>query len=51
MSSSTTSAASSGALEMKLTTPSGSPASWSTAAIAACVRGHSSEALSTTVLP
>ena len=51
ISSSTTSAASAGSLTTRLTTPGGKPASVSAEAIAACVRGHSSDALSTTVLP
>ena len=36
---------------IRLITPSGSPASTSTFTTAACVRGHSSDAFSTTVLP
>ncbi len=51
ISSSTTSAASAGSLVMRLMTPSGRPASWRAWTTAAWVRGHSSEALSTTVLP
>ena len=51
MSSSTTSAASAGALVIRLTTPFGMPASTSACTIAPCVRGHSSDALRTTVLP
>jgi hypothetical protein len=48
--SSTTSAASDGALVIRLITPGGRPASY-TPATAAWVRGQISEALSTTVLP
>src|SRR3954454_25054063 len=51
MSASTTAAASSGAFVIRLITPAGTPASLTAAATAACVRGHSSDALSTTVLP
>ena len=51
ISASTTSAASAGSLTIRFTTPGGSPASCSVAAIAACVRGHSSDPFSTTVLP
>jgi hypothetical protein len=51
ISSSTTAPASAGSWTIRFTTPGGMPASWSAAAIAAWVRGHSSEALSTTVLP
>ena len=51
ISSSTTSAASDGSLTIRLTTPAGKPASTSTRAIAAWTRGHSSDALRTTVLP
>jgi hypothetical protein len=49
ISSSTTSAASSGALVIRLMLPGGRPASTSAFTTAACVRGQSSEALSTTV--
>jgi hypothetical protein len=51
MSASTTAAASAGAFVSRLITPAGTPASLIAAATAACVRGHSSEAFSTTVLP
>ena len=51
ISSSTTSGASSGAWMIRLTVPAGSPASTSARTIAACVRGHCSDAFSTTVLP
>ena len=47
----TTSAASSGWLVIRLMTPAGTPASLLAAAIAAWVRGHSSDAFNTTVLP
>ena len=47
----TTSAASAGALVTTLTTPAGRPASCRAAPINWCVRGQSSDALSTTVLP
>ena len=50
ISSSTTSAASAGSLVIRLITPSGSPASTRAFTTAAWVRGHSSEAFSTTVL-
>ncbi|CAL8481613.1 protein of unknown function (plasmid) [Caballeronia sp. S22] len=48
---STMAAASSGALVTTLTTPSPSPASWNTVPIMRCTAGHTSDALSTTVLP
>jgi hypothetical protein len=51
ISSSTTSAASSGSLVTRLIAPSGTPASFSASTIAAWVRGHCSDAFSTTVLP
>src|SRR5919108_1670384 len=51
ISSSTTSAASSGSLVTTPTAPLGTPASVSASTIAACVRGHCSDAFSTTVLP
>ena len=51
ISSSTTSAASLGSLVTRLIAPGGTPASFSASTIAACVRGHISEALRTTVLP
>ena len=51
ISSSTTGAASSGAWVRKLMTPAGMPASAIAETTCACVRGHSSEAFSTTVLP
>ena len=51
ISSSTTSAASAGAFTIRFTTPAGTPASSRAVTIAACVRGHSSDAFSTTVLP
>ena len=47
----TTSAASSGALVTRLTTPSGKPASAKASTISACVRGQRSDALRITVLP
>ncbi len=43
--------ASSGAFEMKLTTPGGKPASANACAISRCTAGHSSDALRITVLP
>ena len=51
ISSSTTSAAASASWVTRFTAPSGSPASCSASAIAACVRGHTSDAFRTTVLP
>ena len=51
ISSSTTSGASSAEWMIRLTVPAGSPASTSARAIAAWVRGHCSDAFSTTVLP
>ena len=51
ISASTTSGASSGAWMIRFTAPAGSPASTSARTIAAWVRGHCSEAFSTTVLP
>ncbi|PBI87432.1 hypothetical protein BKP43_40870 [Variovorax boronicumulans] len=48
---STTAPASAGALVTKLTVPLGRPASASASMMSACVSGHSSEPLSTTVLP
>jgi hypothetical protein len=48
---STTAPASAGALVTKFTTPAGSPASCSASMIRPWVAGHSSEPLSTTVLP
>ena len=47
----TISPASAGALQSRLTTPAGAPASASAATIAACTRGDCSEALRMTVLP
>ena len=51
ISASTTAGASAGSLTIRFTTPSGTPASLTAATIAACVRGHSSDALRITVLP
>ena len=48
---STTAAASAGALVTKFTTPAGRPASCRASITRPCVAGHSSEPLSTTVLP
>ena len=51
ISASTTGPASLALVTIRFTTPGGRPASASADAIAACVRGHSSDAFSTTVLP
>ena len=51
ISASTTAGASLGAFVSRLITPAGTPASAIAAATAACVRGHSSDAFSTTVFP